>query len=79
MGLGRLFVDPVANKKALVNSTTPTVGSVAIMDSPTSPQYGHVGIVVAVNGDQVTVKDSNYGGKQEVGTHTMSMSKINQQ
>jgi len=49
------------------------------MDSPTSPQYGHVGIVVAVNGDQVTVKDSNYGGKQEVGTHTMSVSKINQQ
>jgi len=36
------------------------------MNSKVAPQYGHVGIVTAVNGDTVTYKDSNYNGDEKV-------------
>lgn len=70
--LGRLFSDPIDKKAVVSNSQTPTVWSVAIMDSPTSPEYGHVAIVTKVNSDwSYEVKESNRAGKEIVGTRTM--------
>lgn len=72
LGLGRLFTDPIDKKAAVSNSTVPTVWSVAIMDSPTSPEYWHVAIVTKVNSDwSYEVKESNWAGKEIVGTRTM--------
>lgn len=44
--------------------TNPTVGSVAVMAPGVggSGGYGHVAVVVAVNGDQITVEEGNYAG-----------------
>jgi hypothetical protein len=56
----RLFIDPIDKKKKIKNSDTATVWSVAIMDSPTSPQYWHVWIITAINGNQYTIKQSNW-------------------
>jgi len=70
MGLGRLFIDPIDAKKTIKNSDTPTVGSIAIMDSPSSPDYGHVGVVTAINGNQITIKQSNANGDETVYTST---------
>lgn len=62
MGLSRFFKDPISQKAGLANSTEAKVGSVIVMDSPTSPEYGHVGIVTAIDKNGVmTVKQSNGG------------------
>jgi hypothetical protein len=50
-----------SSKKAIINSTTPVQGSVAIVK--TSNVYGHVGYVEKVNGSIITTIDSNWGGK----------------
>ena len=72
MWLGRMFVDPIDKKAQLSNSQTPTVGSVAIMDSPSSPQYGHVAIVTKVNPDwSFQTIESNKAGEEKVFTRTM--------
>ncbi|WP_309137029.1 COG3942 and LysM peptidoglycan-binding domain-containing protein [Weissella cibaria] len=44
--------------------TNPTVGSVAVMAPGVggSGGYGHVAVVVAVNGDQITIEEGNYAG-----------------
>lgn len=70
MGIGRLFQDPITQKAGIANSQTPSVGSVAIMDSPTDPQYWHVSIVTKVYDDwSFDAKDSNWVGAEIVGTH----------
>lgn len=40
------------------------------------PEYGHVGIVSAVNGDQVTITDWNWNGDNKQSTHTVPLSSI---
>lgn len=75
--LDRLFVDPIDKKKAVKNSDTPTVWSVAIMDSKTSPQYWHVAIVKSVNSDwTVSVIESNWWGDQLVHERNIKTSDI---
>ena len=75
--LDRLFVDPIDKKKAVKNSDTPTVWSVAIMDSKTSPQYWHVAIVKSVNSDwTVSVVESNWWGDQLVHERNIKTSDI---
>lgn len=77
MWLWRLFTDPIDRKKAVANTSTPTVWSVAIMDSNVAPEYGHVGIVTAVNGDwTVTIKNSNRNGDGKVTTNKVKQSSI---
>jgi len=72
MWLGRMFVDPIDKKAQLSNSQIPTVWSVAIMDSPSSPQYGHVAIVTKVNPDwSFQTIESNKAWEEKVFTRTM--------
>lgn len=72
MWLGRMFVDPIDKKAQLSNSQTPTVWSVAIMDSPSSPKYGHVAIVTKVNPDwSFQTIESNKAWEEKVFTRTM--------
>lgn len=59
-GVWRLFIDPIDKKKAVKNSDIASVWSIAIMDSPTSPQYWHVWIITAINWNQYTIKQSNW-------------------
>lgn len=66
MGMERLFTDPITEKKKYINSDTPKVWSVVIMDSASQPQYGHVGIVTAINGDKISILQSNKAGEEEV-------------
>lgn len=66
MGMERLFTDPITEKKKYINSDTPKVGSVVIMDSSSQPQYGHVGIVTAINGDKISILQSNKAGEEQV-------------
>lgn len=78
LGIGRLFTDPISAKKAVVNSSTPSIGSVAVIDRTNSPnasqaqkKYGHVGVVVGINKDgSVLVKQSNKAGEEKVFTLT---------
>src|SRR5262249_18386789 len=49
---------PWAAKMALINSQTPTIGAVAIINTRTV--YGHVAYVVGVDGDQITIEEGNY-------------------
>jgi CHAP domain len=61
-----------------VNSSTPSIGSVAVIDRTNSPnasqaqkKYGHVGVVVGINKDgSVLVKQSNKAGEEKVFTLT---------
>jgi len=77
MGIDRLFKDPIDVKKAVKNSTTPTIWSIAIMDSLSQPKYGHVGIVTSVNTDwTVTLKQSNKDGSEKVFTSKRNISDI---
>lgn len=67
-----LFLDPITQKQTLANSQSPTVWSIAIMDSPTDPQYWHVGIVTKVNADgSFVMKESNYVSPWKVSTRTI--------
>ena len=84
LGVGRVFSDPIQAKKAVVNSSTPTVGSVAVIDRSHNPnaseaqkKYGHVGVVTAVNTDwSVVVKQSNKNWDEKVFTSTYKPSQI---
>ena len=49
--------DDNARRDGHVVSSIPTIGSIFVDNSG---RYGHVGVVVAVNGATVTVKDMNY-------------------
>jgi hypothetical protein len=39
-------------------------------------QYGHIGIIVGINGDKAVVKDSNYDLDEKVKTHEIPISKM---
>lgn len=66
MGMERLFTDPITEKKKYINSSTPKVWSVVVMDSASQPQYWHVGIVTAINGDKISILQSNKAGEEQV-------------
>lgn len=51
-------LDTYQGKLNIINSSSPSVGSVAIM--PNSSGVGHVAVVEAVNGSQITLIESNW-------------------
>lgn len=65
--MARLFTDPITDKMKNINSYEAKRWSIVIMDSPSSPQYWHVGIVTNVdeNGN-MTILQSNKNGEEEV-------------
>lgn len=67
--LGDLFEDKM--NKSNVSTNQYKVGDVLIQK--TNMPYGHVSIVTAVNGNQATVTESNYGLDEKVGTRTITM------
>lgn len=84
LGIGRLFTDPISAKKTVVNSSTPTIGSVAVIDRSDNPnsseaqkKYGHVGVVTKINADgSVVLKQSNKNGEEKVFTSTYRADQI---
>lgn len=84
LGIGRLFTDPISAKKAVVNSSTPSIGSVAVIDRTNSPnasqaqkKYGHVGVVVWINKDgSVELKQSNKNWEEKIFTSNYKTNQI---
>lgn len=84
LGIGRLFTDPISAKKAVVNSDTPSIWSVAVIDWTNSPnksraqkKYGHVGVVVWINQDgSVKLKQSNKNWEGKVFTSDYKTNQI---
>lgn len=66
LGVGRIFTDPITEKEKNINSDVPMIWSVVIMNSPTSPQYWHVGIVTGVKDGKITILQSNKKGEEAV-------------
>ena len=64
----RLYDDPIDKKKAVTNSDTATVWSIAVMDSQKYPQYWHVAIVTDVQWDKVKLLESNWNNDEKVHT-----------
>jgi len=79
LGDTRVFGNSYSEKQSKINSQEPVVGGIAVWQ-PTGkmaqPEYGHVGIVSAVNGDQVTITDWNWNGDNKQSTHTVPLSSI---
>lgn len=64
----RLYDDPIDKKKAVTNSDTATVWSIAVMDSQKYPEYWHVAIVTDVQWDKVKLLESNWNNDKKVHT-----------
>lgn len=67
--LGNTYEEKMA--KANISTNKWQVGDVLIQK--TRLPYGHVSVVTAVNGDQVTVTESNWNMDEKVGTRTLNM------
>lgn len=67
--LGDLYTDKI--KKANISTKDWKVGDVLIQNVKTP--YGHVSVVTAVNGNRVTVTESNWNNDEKVGTRTLTM------
>lgn len=83
MWIWRLYTDPIEAKKAVVNSTVPTIWSVAVIDWTNNPnaseaqkQYGHVWIVVWIDGNKITLKQSNKNWNETIFTSTYDANQI---
>ena len=61
-----LITNTRAEKKAIINSTEPKVGSIAIVNSATHPENGHVAIITAINGDMLHVKEANWNKDHKI-------------
>lgn len=72
----RLYTDPIDKKKAVTNTDTASVWSVAVMDSKKYPQYWHTAIVTAVNWDKVKLLESNWGDDKKVHERWVNKSDI---
>lgn len=62
LGLWRLFKDPITDKKAVINTEewyVPKAWDIVVMDSPSSPKYWHVAIVVQNKNGVITTIESN--------------------
>ena len=66
------FWDDNARRDGHVVSSTPAVGAIFVDNSG---HYGHVGVVVGVSGDTVTVRDMNYSGFGEWTTRQVNASR----
>lgn len=53
----------------------PKPGMVFVMPVQGS-KYGHIGLIIAVNGDKAVVKDSNWDNDEKVKTHTIPISQM---
>lgn len=78
--LSRVFVDPIDKKVAAINTPEwyqPQVWDVVVMDSPNAKtkQYGHVAIVIWVDGNKITTLESNKKWEWEVFSRTIDTSK----
>ena len=71
--VGRLFTDPITEKEKNINSDTPKVGSVVIMNSESKPEYGHVWIVVGYKNGKISILQSNKNGEEKVFLSTKSV------
>ena len=82
LGLSRVFTDPITDKTGAINTQKwyiPQVWDVAVMDSPSAPQYWHVAIVTGVTQDEkgnykITTLESNKKWEWEVFTRTFTPS-----
>ncbi len=77
LGIGRLFTDPITEKEKNINSDTPKIWSVVVMNSESKPQYWHVGIVTAINGDKISILQSNKAGEEKVFLSTKNVNDSN--
>jgi len=74
---GTSFGDMWENKMKLTNTTSqefmqnPQVGDIVVFK--TKMPYGHVAAVTAVNGDKITLTESNWNEDEKVGTRTISI------
>ena len=68
MWIGRLFTDPITDKMKNINSMEAKQWSIVIMDSPSKPEYWHVGIVTYVNPEtwDMTIMQSNKNWEEKV-------------
>lgn len=64
----RWIGNDISTKKAIKNSDTATVWSVAIMNSSKHPSNWHVAIVTAINWDKVKLLESNWNDDHKVHT-----------
>lgn len=71
--VGRLFTDPITEKEKNINSDTPKVWSVVIMNSESAPEYWHVGIVTAVKDGKIQILQSNKAWEEKVFVSTKNM------
>ncbi|MGT2743253.1 peptidoglycan hydrolase PcsB [Streptococcus plurextorum] len=55
-----------ARAAGYATGTTPQVGAVAVW---TNSYYGHVAVVTAINGSEIQVMESNYGGNMSIGNY----------
>lgn len=70
------------NGDKFYKSDTPVAGSVFSVLARDGHPYGHTGMIIAVNGDTITVQDGNYNGKSDSfevaqtdwGTYNISLS-----
>lgn len=76
MGMERLFTDPITEKKKYVNSDMPALWTIAIMDSESKPEYGHVWIVIGIDGDKIKILQSNKKGEEQVFVSTKNAGDI---
>lgn len=62
-----LFIDPITEKTKNINSDTPQIGGIVIMNSESKPQYWHVWIITNIdeNGN-MTILQSNKEWEEEV-------------
>ena len=82
LGLSRVFTDPITDKTGAINTQKwyiPQVWDVAVMDSPSAPQYWHVAIVTGVEQDwkgnyKITTLESNKKWEESVFTRTFTPS-----
>lgn len=71
LGVGDSYASKMAKMDKSI--TRPEPGMVFTMPYG---QYGHIGFIVGIQGDQAIVKDSNYGLDEKVQTHTIPISKM---
>jgi len=60
-----------------VSSSTPVISSIIVFATQGNMTYGHVGIVTAINGNNITIRDSNWCNPvtcHEVKEHTVDIS-----
>lgn len=71
--LTRVFWNEYSQKKGKINSTVPQAWAIAIMWSPTSPEYWHVAVVESVNEDwTINIIDANWNWDWKVWNRTIS-------